>query len=257
MVNPADWFVRYQRRPAEAPLRLFTFPYAGGGAAIYRTWGDRLRGVDVYSVLLPGRERRLREPPIGDLPLLLEALLPAFKALADRPFILFGHSMGALIAYELANRLREWALDPEHLIVSACRAPERPRREQALHALPDRQLVTALRDYGGTPPVVLDHQEIVEMLLPMIRADFRLHETYRFVPCTPLNCPVTAIAGQYDRLVVEEEKVGWGNHTFGVFALNVISGNHFFITDCADTVLGLVQRCIDDVRISKFSPDYS
>src|SRR5258706_15187711 len=94
-----SWFTRYQREPGNAPVRLFTFPFAGGGSVVYRDWGDKLKGVDVFCAALPGRERRIVEPPIGDLRLLTDKLLPALLPFTDRPFILFGHSMGALIAY--------------------------------------------------------------------------------------------------------------------------------------------------------------
>jgi medium-chain acyl-[acyl-carrier-protein] hydrolase len=249
MANPGDWFIRYQRHPATAGVRLFTFPYAGGGAAIYREWGDRLKGVDVYSALLPGRERRLGEPPIGDLHLLLERLLPAFLALADRPFILFGHSMGALVAYELARRLQDRGPRPAHLIVSAYRSPDQPRRNRALHALPDGEFVDALREYGGTPAGVLDHEDIVRMLLPMLRADFRLHETYGFTPRAPLDCPLTALAGLADTHVTPEEMAGWGDKTDSAFALVRIPGSHFFVLDRPDLVLNTVQATANGLMV--------
>jgi medium-chain acyl-[acyl-carrier-protein] hydrolase len=244
VVNPSEWFVRYQNHPATAPVRLFAFPFAGGGASIYREWGNRLRGVDVYSALLPGRERRLDELPIGDLHQLLDPLLPALLALADRPFILFGHSMGALIAYELARRLKERGISPAYLIVSGYRSPDRPRRNRTLHHLPDAELVDALRDYGGTPAKILEHEEMLQILLPMLRADFRLNETYVYTPGSTLNCPLTALAGLTDKLVTPDEMTGWGEKTEGDFSLVRIPGGHFFILECPDLVLETVQNRI-------------
>jgi len=244
MSHPTDWFVRYQRSPANALVRLFAFPFAGGGAAVYRDWGDRLRGADVYSVLLPGRERRLGEPPIGDARLLLDRMLPALVALADRPFVLFGHSMGALIAYELAHRLREYDLCPLHLIVSAYRSPERPRR-RVLHLLPDDEFMEALRGYGGTQPGLLDNPELVQLLLPMIRSDFRLHETYEFTARPPLDCPITAMVAKADRHVNEEEMQDWRDKTDSTFSLVRVDGPHLYLLQQPDSVLSLVQRCID------------
>jgi medium-chain acyl-[acyl-carrier-protein] hydrolase len=244
MSDPTDWFVRYQRSPANAPVRLFAFPFAGGGAAVYREWGDCLRGVDVHSLLLPGRERRLEEPPIGDARLLLDRMLPALLALADRPFILFGHSMGALIAYELAHRLREYNLCPLHLIVSAYRSPERPRR-RVLHLLPDDEFMEALRGYDGTQPGILDDPELVQLLLPMIRSDFRLHESYEFTARDPLNCPMTAIVANADQHVSEEEMQDWCDKTDSAFSLVRVDGAHFYLLQQPDLVLPVVQRCID------------
>lgn len=244
MSDPNDWFVRYQRSAADAPVRLFAFPFSGGGAAVYREWGHFLRGVDVYSVLLPGRERRLEESPVGDARLLLDRMLPAVLTLADRPFLLFGHSMGALIAYELAHRLREYSLCPLHVIVSAYRSPERPRR-RVLHVLPDDEFIEALRDYGGTQRGVLDDPELVQLLLPMIRSDFKLHETYEFTARDPLHCPITAIVANADRHVSEEEMLDWRDKTDCAFSLVRVEGTHFYLLQRPDLVLSIVQSCID------------
>lgn len=244
MTEHTDWFVRCQHTPAEAPLRLFAFPFAGGGTAIYRQWGERLRRTNVYSALLPGRERRLGEPPIGDMSLLIDRMLPAFLSLADRPFVLFGHSMGALIAYELAIRLRAHDMCPRHLIVSAYRSPECPKR-RVLHPLPDTEFVDELRGYGGTEANVLAQPELMEILLPMIRADFRLHETYVFTNRPPLNCPVTAIVATRDQHVAEDEMTAWADKTDRSFALMRVDGSHFYISESPDSALAIVQDCID------------
>lgn len=241
----SQWFARFQRAPATAPLRLFTFPFAGGGSSIYRQWDTQLQGIDVFAATLPGRERRLLEPPMGDLTLLLRHMLPAVLELADRPFALFGHSMGALIAYELACALEAQGVQPQHLIVSAYRSPEMPKRNRILHDLADADFLAELRRYGGSPDEVLHNPEIVHMLLPMLRADFRLHETYQYTHTTPLNCPISALAGRRDRHVTVAEIQGWREKTKNKFDLQIVEGEHFFVVNHLEDVLRLVQGYLE------------
>jgi medium-chain acyl-[acyl-carrier-protein] hydrolase len=240
--DPADWLVRCSREPA--PIRIFAFPFAGGGTSVFRKWGPGLPGLELYGVQLPGRERRLREPPIEDMELLLERLMTPFLTLADRPFVLFGHSMGALIAYELACRLERQGRGPMGLVVSAFRSPELPSRNRTLHTLPDDELITGLREYGATAPEVLEYPELLALLLPMIRADFRLHETYRFPGPRPLSCPVTAITARNDQFVPEEDMAPWRDKTSGAFVHLHTEGGHFYLLDEPQPVLDAIARSV-------------
>lgn len=247
MTDCIDWFVRYPNAATDAPLRLFAFPFAGGSPFVYRDWGGRLRRADVYSALLPGRGRRLGEPPLGDMRLLIARMIPAFLNLADRPFALFGHSMGALLAYELASRLRDHGICPLHLFVSAYRSPERPNPNRVLHLLPEAEFVNELRGYGGAGVSVLDNSDLTQIMLPMVRADFRLHETYTFTARPRLTCPVTAIVATQDRYVTENDMAGWADKTDGTFTLMRVEGAHFSILENASPVLARVQHCIDSL----------
>ncbi len=156
--------------------------------------------------------------------------------------------MGALIAYELAIRLQGHDMCPRHLIVSAYRSPECPKRKRALHPLPDTEFVHELRGYGGTEARVLEHPELMEIMLPMIRADFRLHETYSFTTRPPLGCPVTAIVATRDRHVSEDEMSAWADKTDRSFALVKVEGGHFYISQSPDVALAIIQHCIDGLN---------
>ncbi len=195
-----DRWLAYRRPRPGAEVRLFCFPHAGGGASLFHGWADRLPpAVEVCPVQLPGRETRFGEPPINRLGPLVGALAEALLPHLDRPFAFFGHSLGALIGFELARRLRrERGLEPVHLFASACAAPQRWGCVRPIHALPDAAFRKELRRLRGTAPAVLDNEELMEILLPALRADFALCETYAYGEDDPLSCPVTAVGGLRD-----------------------------------------------------------
>src|SRR3954453_3800140 len=193
------WVVR---RAAESSprLRLFCFPYAGGSAQVFRTWSEALPAdVEVCAVQLPGRERRSSETPIRRAALAVEMLASALSRYLDKTFAMFGHSMGAMLAYEVARRLSaEFGCAPDHLFVSGHRAPHLPSRRRPLHHLADDAFIAGVRALNGTPREVFEHPELVELLLPMLRADFELLETYVELPGPRLSCPITALGGNAD-----------------------------------------------------------
>ena len=223
------WLLR-PRSDAQTSVRLFCLPPAGGAASFYRDWGDALPpGVEVCPVQLPGRETRLRERPYTRLDPLLEGLVGALAPYLDRPFAIFGHSMGALVGFELARRLRAGAApEPLLLVVSGHSAPHLPLGHAPLHALPTAQLVEAVRDLNGTPEEVLGNSELRELVLPAIRADFEVCETYVHQPHPPLSCRVVAFGGTGDPLVSRTQLAGWRQHTNGPFAMTMLPGDHFF-----------------------------
>jgi surfactin synthase thioesterase subunit len=232
-----SWLWRTPRRDAQ--LRLFCFPHAGGGASTYRGWSTRLpREIEVLPVQLPGREERLGEHAFADLRVLVEHLGTVLQPWLDVPFAFFGHSMGSLIAFELARWLRRAAnFEPRHLYVSGHRAPHLPDPGPFFHAQPDRAVVEELRRLCGTRPEVLDNAELMQLFLPTVRADLSVCETYAFVPDAPLSCPISVYGGTRDTEASVAELVGWREHTTSDFRLRMFDGDHFYLTTGQDRFL--------------------
>jgi medium-chain acyl-[acyl-carrier-protein] hydrolase len=227
-------------------VRLFCFPYAGGGASVFYPWARGLpAGVEVCAVQLPGREARLREAPIADWDVLLARLSEALAPFMDRPFALYGHSLGAAVAFELARRLRRDGRPPPfHLFVSGHRAPHCPAEGPELHALPDDQLIAGLRRLSGTPEEVLQHAEILALLLPLLRADFALAERYEWRPEPPLPIPITAYSGADDEHVPVEGVEAWREHTSARFRHLTLPGGHFFPQQSRAQLLADIARAL-------------
>ena len=215
-----------------AALRLFCFPYAGGGGTwIYRNWGRALPSfVEVYSIELPGHGRRLTETPIAQLDVLIASLAKAMRPYLDKPFACFGHSLGGLLAFELIKYLQQNAqLYPVHLWVSATRAPHLPTPKPLTHTLPDKEFIAEIQRYNGIPSKILSNPEFMQLLLPALRADFTMLETYRYSQYPPLSCPITAFWGEDDKTIEQTEIAAWSQHTSNVFSLQGFLGDHFFI----------------------------
>lgn len=234
-----------------ARLRLFCLPPAGNGAALFRSWIDRLAPeIDVVPVTLPGREMRFSEPPIAKLDQLLEEVATGLRPLCDRPYALFGYSMGALLAHRLAHR---WAADglgePKHLFAAAHRAPGVPRREPELHRLPHHLLWDSLARYDGIPPEIMENHELRAVLEPRLRADLALVETAGPPPDLCLNCPITAIGGAADKAVSIDDLTPWRDATRGQFERLIFPGHHFFITsshqELQDAIATRLQEQLD------------
>lgn len=234
------------RRPRpDAELRLFCLPYAGGLASAYRAWQkDAPWDVEVCAVQLPGRETHWARPAFTSLPRLVDALAEVLEPLLDRPYALAGHSMGGTIAFELARRLQA-RRPPVHLFVSGTRAPHMPDPRGPRHMLPDDALADKLREIGGTPPEVLEHQELMAIVLPLMRADFELNDTHVHVPGPPLDCPISAFGGTHDPVVPAEAVEGWRAYTRGGFRLRMFDGEHFFIHTHHAELMGEV---LEDLR---------
>lgn len=240
------WIQRPRPRPG-ALLRLFCLPHAGGGASAFRGWAEAMPAeVEVCPVKLPGREARLGEPAIPRMEPLVDELVGVTERWSDLPFAIFGHSNGALIGFELARRLRrEGRPGPVHLFASGRRAPDVPASRAPVAHLPDEPFVAELRELGGTPPEVLDHPEILPLLLPLLRADMALAETYEYREEPPLECPITAYSGLADVKVSRADAEAWGRHTRAGFTLRMFAGDHFFIL--AEPTL-VVQTLAADVE---------
>ena len=224
------WIKRNGQEP-QAGFRLFCFPFAGGGASFFRTWPQRLPpDIEVCAIQLPGREDRFLEPPFDRLSSLIDALADFLYPYLDFPFAFFGHSLGSLISFELARRLRrQEAPCPLQLFVSGSRAPQIPNLDPPIHKLPDTEFIEAMRSFKGTPKAVLDHPEFMEVFSPLLRSDMRLCETYVYDHEAPLDCPISAFGGLEDEEVSREELAGWSEQTRSRFKMHMFPGDHFFL----------------------------
>lgn len=210
-------------------MRLLCCAYAGGAATAYRPWSsDVSPDIEIVAVQLPGRENRLREPPLERMDDIVGALHREVRPYLDgTPLTLFGHSMGGLAAFELARALHT-TYPVAHLFVSACRAPRLPRGKE-LHLLPHAEFLAEIRALGGTPEDVLRNEELLEVFVPLLRADLAANETYRYRPAPPLTCPITAFGGTDDLTVHRAHLESWAVETTGPFSLTMLPGGHFFI----------------------------
>jgi medium-chain acyl-[acyl-carrier-protein] hydrolase len=227
---PSNWIWHTPRRSTPR-LRLLCLPNAGAGASTFRAWSASIpEDIEVLPVQLPGREERLSERPFDNLPELIEALGPAIEPwLEDVPFAIYGHSMGALIAFELARWLRTtYRPLPRHLFLAGHRGPHLPDPGPLFHTAPDVGLLDELRRLCGTHPHVLNNRELMALYLPTVRADLAVCETYSYTRAAPLRCPITAYGGTRDTEASVAELVGWRDHTFGRFELRMFTGDHFF-----------------------------
>jgi medium-chain acyl-[acyl-carrier-protein] hydrolase len=238
-----SWIAGRKPNP-RARLRLFCFPYAGGAASVFREWSDGLPAdVEVCPIQLPGRGTRLTEPPYSRLSLLVEALIEALLPLLDKPFALFGHSLGSLVSFELARQI--WAnhqVRPVRLFVSAGPAPQIPRRNSPIHDLPEREFMAELRRLNGIPAELLSNKELMDVVLPSLRADFELFESYRYLSGPPLNCPISTFGGLNDDRVNHDDLEAWRDQTAVSFTIRMFPGDHFFLKSTQPLLLRALSQ---------------
>lgn len=230
---------------------MFCFPYAGGSATrIYGDWGEGLPGgPEVVPVEIPGRGARILEPPVDSVPGLVEDALARLLPATDRPFVLFGHSLGAMMAYELAQRLvGRYGLVPELVCLSGLSGPDTPRKPDLDYLLPEPRFRARLRELGGTPPEILDDDELMEVLLPVLRADFAAADTWQPAEGDPLPCPLAVFGGADDPEAPPATLAGWRHRTAGRFESRVFPGDHFFLHGPARAaLLAAVGRALTDL----------
>jgi selenocysteine lyase/cysteine desulfurase/surfactin synthase thioesterase subunit len=236
------WVRRLSKPQPATRIRLYCLPFAGGGASAYRRWGTLFGPeVEVCAIQLPGHEDRVGEAPVDSVAGVVDALVPALRPELDVPYAFFGHSMGALLAFELARRLvAETGTAPRHLFASATRAPHFPQEARQRHHLTDAEFIDSLRDTDEMLAAVLADPELTELFLPILRADFSLCELYGYRPGPPLPCPISAFGGQADPLVDRGHLEGWRQHTTAGFALRTFPGGHFFIREHEHQLAGLI-----------------
>ncbi|MGW1433156.1 thioesterase II family protein [Streptomyces sp. NPDC002431] len=239
----SGWTVRRHRRPGAA-ASLFCFPHAGGSPGEYVRWADDLPDVQVWGVHLPGRTTRHAEPPFTRVEPLVDALVTAVPFDSDGPFVLFGHSLGALLAFETAKELRRRGRrGPDCLIVSSCPAPPLPPSGDPLHLLSDEALLREIERRWDEP---LDHlhgqPDLRVHALNCFRADLALLDDYRPTSDTLLACPVVAVAGTDEP--GGGAVVGWARHTTGPTGIRLVPGGHFYFRDSRAAAMSLVQEVV-------------
>lgn len=237
------WIRRYHRSP-ESSIKLLCLPHAGGAASSFFELSKALAPmIEVLAVQYPGRQDRRTEPVLTDIGALADAVVAAVRYESDQPLAIFGHSMGAVIGFEVARRLERAGAPPSVLIVSARRAPDATSQRTQLHARTDAEVIAELRTLSGTRDDFLGDEEIVRMIMPAIRGDYTAVETYRYVEGQVLSCPVHAFVGDSDPRVQPGEVHGWAAHTSSAFDVKVFSGGHFYLHDTRGPVEQAILDC--------------
>jgi medium-chain acyl-[acyl-carrier-protein] hydrolase len=237
-------WITHSRRNPNAKLRLFCFPYAGGGASTFSSWSTSLTSnVEVCPIELPGHGYRLSERLFNRLEPLITELACALLPYLDKPFAFFGHSMGGLISFELARLLRQdYNLSSTHLFISGRHAPQIPESKPPIHHLDEPKFINELGRLNGTPKAVIENTELMELFLPVLRADFAAIETYVYTSKPRLNCPITVLGGLQDFEVSCEDLEAWRDQTNANFSMQMFQGDHFFINSNQFTLLQFLNR---------------
>jgi medium-chain acyl-[acyl-carrier-protein] hydrolase len=236
--------VIYPKPNPQARLRLFCFVYAGGTAAVFRSWPQYLPSeIEVCAIQYQGRGSRLAEPLSEDIVEVMNGCYEDLLPFLRKPFAFFGHSMGALVSYEFARRLqRERQPEPLQLFVSGCTAPHWKGLDEPTYNLPEPEFIAELRSLQGTPSEVLDNAELMQLMMPIIRADFKASQTYEYVPGPPLECPIRAFGGLKDEMVTREKIEPWNEHTRGTFRAQMLPGDHFFLNTSQSLLTRLIAQ---------------
>jgi medium-chain acyl-[acyl-carrier-protein] hydrolase len=243
------WLHRGVARP-NAVINLFCFSYAGGGATTFRLWPAGLPSwVEVWAVQLPGHGNRWCETPLRSIPSLVAAFMPSLLPHLQRPFAFFGHSMGAVLANEIARTVaHQEGVAPRHLFVSSRRPPHVPAAEPNLHTLSDHQLIKEVNQrYGGVPGEVLHSPDLLALLLPVLRADITALETFRPGKSAALPCPISAFGGAQDPQVPRDHLEAWRDQTDGPFRVRMFPGGHFYLESQRDALIADISATLASI----------
>ncbi|WP_277682091.1 thioesterase II family protein [Saccharomonospora azurea] len=245
-VDSSAWIRCFHPRPTAAH-RVVVFPHAGGSASFYRPMSAALGEAEVLNVQYPGRQDRRSEPCISDLGVLADQVFTALRPALDDDVVFFGHSMGALVAFEVALRMREQSLSPRLLFASGRRAPSR-YRDEAVHRRDDDGIIAEMKRLSGTDARVLGDEELVRMILPAIRGDYTAVETYRCHPQAVVDCPIEVLTGDADPVTSADEAQAWREHTSRNCTVHTYRGGHFFLVDHQREVVKLIQDGLAGTR---------
>ena len=246
-VKNNDWFVSLKKKAGNA-MQLICFHYAGGGAYSYcQLSGDIIDNCDVISMQLPGRDNRFQEDFASNMEEVIEELSSNIESFCDKPFVFFGHSLGALIAFELARELQKKNItNLKHLIVSGCDAPQIPLKRKKLYDLSDDDLIEEIQKFNGMPKEILAERELLtDVILPIIRGDFTISDLYKYQQGKKLLCPITAIGGEKDSTFDPEDLLKW-NEQSDVFKFKYFPGDHFFINSSRNEVAKYINGILSD-----------
>lgn len=241
------WFPNIKNQP-NSTFRLFCFPYAGGSNVTYNKWSKSIStNIEVCAVQLPGRANLMNEKAFTEVDALVEVLCDKLSAFTDKPLALFGHSMGAIICYELSQKLIEiTGTGPVHLFVSGRQAPHIRTKDKITYNLPQDEFIEELKKLNGTPKEVLENADLLEIVLPLLRADFKLVETYHHRNQKPLPCPITVFGGTEDNEVKIKDLKEWKDYTTSKFELQIFDGDHFFINQYKDKFTSIISKALND-----------
>lgn len=237
------WFTHTQPKP-HSRLRLFCFPCAGGSASAFRPWFQELpSSVELIPIQPPGRENRIKEQPLTQVMSCVEILIDVMQPYLDKPFAFLGHSLGARVSFELARSLQQYELPmPKWLFVAGNPAPQRASTEKPIYQLPDEEFLSEIRRYNGTSEDVLNDLTLMRFLLPMLRADFEMYDTYTYTDKEPLDCPISVFGGSEDHKVSYEDLSAWKVQTRNTFSIRMLPGDHFFLHNKRSQFLPILMR---------------
>lgn len=243
MTNNRNWYLEYKKN-SDAAIRLFCFHHSGGGASSYYPWAEHLSPkIEMIAVQLPGRENRFSEPLTNNLNDIVTKLSEGFAVYKDKPFFVFGHSLGALISFEFVKSIHKlYSLYPRHIIISATKAPHLPFRMKNLSKLDDKTIKEKLRVYNGIDERILNNDELLELFLPIIKSDFSIYENYNFLESKPIPCNILALSGEQDQTVSQEEILAWAKYAERKFEHISFPGKHFFIKDHQNKILEIINQ---------------
>ena len=244
------WIRRYHPSSADA-IRLVCFPHAGGAANYFFALSKALSpAIEVLAVQYPGRQDRRHEGCIENIPDLADQIFDALQHVDHRPFAFFGHSMGAILAFEVAERFQRRGTAPVRLFVSGRRAPSR-YRDETLHCGDNAGLIAELQEVGGTDQVLLNDPEMLDIILQTVRADYKAIETYTYQSAPQLECAITALVGDSDPKVTSDEASAWADHCAGDFNMHRFPGGHFFIESCRSEVISTISGSLESARTAR------
>jgi medium-chain acyl-[acyl-carrier-protein] hydrolase len=246
MVDNRSWYLEYKKNP-DATIRLFCFHHSGGGASAYYPWIDYLSPkIELITIQPPGRENRFTEPLNNNIKDIVAKLSEGFDIYKNKPFFVFGHSLGALISFEFIKSIHQlYSLYPRHMIISATKAPHLPFRMKHLSQLDDKSLKEELKIYNGIDERILNNDELLDLILPIVKSDFSIYENYNFLDSKPIPCDILALLGDQDQTVTQEEILAWSAYTAGKFEHISFPGKHFFLKDHQKELLEIINMIGD------------